>query len=397
MKIQEIILESIQQLDEGGDSTAKRFYSELGALTAWAGKGNDPSFDPKDPGQWLDADKIENPKKVFAEITRFLTMANDIGLKDPKAYGIQQYYEISKRARDLILQDMSSKGLTPPSKFSWVGGENALSVGATPSDVNFVDSDVAGVSIKDDGGIGVGNLGAGELEFEGKGDLFVILAPKEMFALKQAVMQSLLQQVKSQGSYEVPGKAYYNMKYDAENNKYQIDARGKVVAGTAEQLMDWGFLQKSNEYQRCLGAYYLENYSKFASLSNAVLAQTADKIRDAIEKKIIPNAAKLAKLGGFGSQPYYYQLAKPFKVAFVPNANTANDIEVTGITSPSKMGAGLMFLIKLRRRGVEGTATVEAHIRYAQGVFGSSPTFRIQSLKGHENLYWEVLTSKSSK
>jgi osmotically-inducible protein OsmY len=56
--------------------------------------------------------------------------------------------------------------------------------------------------------------------------------------------------------------------------------------------MDWGFLQKSNDYQRCLGAYYLENYSKFAGLSNEVLAQTADKIRDAIEKKDVENALK---------------------------------------------------------------------------------------------------------
>lgn len=397
MKINEIILESIQQLQEGGDSTAKRFYSELGALAAWAGKGGTPSFDAENPGEWLDADKIENSKKVFSEITRFLKIANAVGLKDPKAFGIQQYYEISKRARDFILQDMSSKGITPPSKFSWVGGENALSVGATPSDVNFVDNDIAGVSIKDDGGIGVGNLGAGELEFEGRGDLFVILAPKEMFALKEAVMTSLLQEVKSKGSYEVPGKSYYSMLYDKDNNKFQINARDKAIAGTSEQLLSWGFLQKSNEYQRCLGSYYLENYSKFASLSNDVLSQTADKIRDAIEKKIIPNAAKLAKLGGFGSRPYYYQLAKPFKVAFVPSASTADDIEIVGITSPSKMGAGLMFLIKMRRRGMEGTATVEAHIRYAQGVFGSSPTFRIQSLKGHENLYWEVLTDKSSK
>lgn len=395
MKINEILSETFQQLDEGGDATVKRFYSELGALAAWAGKGTNPSFDPEHPEQWLDEDKIENSERVFSEITRFLTAANKIGLKDSKAFDMQDYYQISKTAKELILADMSSKGLKPPSKFTWVGGENALSVGATPSDVNFVDSDVAGVSIKDDGGIGVGNLGAGELEFEGKGDLFVILAPKQMYELKYAVMNDLVNKVKTDGYYEVPGKPYYNMKYDKENDKYHIDARGKVVAGTEEQLLNWGFLQKSNEFQRCLGSYYLENYSKYSDLSKNVLVQTSDKIKDAIEKKIIPNAAKLAKLGGFGSQPYYYQLAKPFKVAFVPDANTANDIEVVGITSPSKMGAGLMFLIKLRRRGVEGTATVEAHIRYAQGVFGSSPTFRIQSLKGHENLYWEVLTKKS--
>ena len=101
----------------------------------------------------------------------------------------------------------------------------------------------------------------------------------------------------------------------------------------------------------------------------------------------------MAKLGGFGSSPYYYQLAKPFKVAYVPDFNTANDIEIVDITSPTRFSSGLKYKMALRRRGIEGFATVEVHIRYAQGVFGSSPTFRVQSLKGHQYLYWELLTS----
>ena len=61
------------------------------------------------------------------------------------------------------------------------------------------------------------------------------------------------------------------------------------------------------------------------------------------------------------------------------------------------MSGGLKYIIELRRRGMEDVAKVEVHIRYAQGIFASSPSFRIQSLKGHENLYWEVLTPTKSK
>ena len=383
------------QLNEGGDATSKRFFSELGALAAWAGKGNNPSFDPEHPEQWLDASKIENPEDVFADITRFLTVAKSKFDSSEKQvhFDIGEYYQISLQAKNLILADMAEKGIEPPSMFTWVGGENALSVGATPSDVNFVGNPVAGVSIKDDGGVGVGNLGAGELEFEGSGDLFARLAPKELFALKEAVMKDLLTYLQTAGTVSAGSQSNYIMTMD--QGKVKIQAPGKKdIVGTPDQLTNWGFLQKSNEYQRCLGEYFLQNKGKYKQYTDALLAATSEQIKEAIEKKVIPNADKLAKLGGFGSSPYYYQLAKPFKVAFVPDKNTANDIEVVKITPPTAMSGGLKYLIALRRRGIDDFATVEVHIRYAQGIFASSPSFRIQTLRGHQNLYWELLTSK---
>lgn len=394
MKISELLNETI--LTEGGDATSKRFFSELGALAAWAGKGNNPTFDPSKPEDWLDASKIQNPNEVFDDIRRFLTGAQakyDATTKKTHL-DVAGYYNLSKKAKDLILADMAAKGLKAPTKFGWVGGENALSVGATPSDVNFVDNDIAGVSIKDDGGLGVGNLGAGELEFEGSGDLFARLSPRELCDLKSSVMIDLLAELKNVGSMSAGSQNNYVMTWNEETGKIQIDVpEGKTIAGTPDQLTNWGFLVKSNDYQRVLGSYFLKNKAKYKKQTDALLMATSDKIKEAIEKKVIPNAAKLAKLGGFGSQPYYYQLAKPFKVAYVPDKDTANDIEVIKITPPSAMSGGIKYLIALRRRGIEGFATVEVHIRYAQGIFASSPSFRIQTLKGHENLYWEILTS----
>lgn len=392
MKIHELLNE--QLLSEGGDATSKRFFSELGALAAWAGKGNNPTFDPSKPEDWLDETKIQNPHEVFEDIRRFLTSAQakyDATAKKTHL-DVAGYYQLSKKAKDLILADMSAKGLSAPTMFGWVGGENALSIGATPSDVNFVDNDIAGVSIKDDGGLGVGNLGAGELEFEGTGDLFARLAPRELCDLKSTVMTDLLAELKTVGSMTAGSQSNYIMTWNEEAGKIQIDVpEGKTIAGTPDQLTNWGFLVKSNSYQRVLGQYFLQNKAKYKKQTDALLAATSDKIKEAIETKVIPNIDKLAKLGGFGSQPYYYQLAKPFKVAYVPDKDTANDIEVVKITPPSTMSGGLKYLIALRRRGIQGFATVEVHIRYAQGIFGSSPSFRIQTLKGHQNLYWEIL------
>lgn len=399
MKITEIT-ESVEQIVEGGDASTKRFYSELGALAAWASPTDDPSFDPDKPQEWLDPDKLDNSDKAFKDIRRFLGGAKKkYDASEKKAHmDIEEYYNLSKRAKSLILKDMADKGIPEPTMFGWVGGENVLSVGATPSDVNFIDNPIAGVSIKDDGGLGVGNLGAGELEFEGSGDLFARLAPKELYELKNAVMGDLLTVVKQRGSYEAEGKPYYRMSWNPTTQKYRFDAKGKKsIEGTEEQALNWGFLQKSNEYQRPLGDYFLKNNLKYKEYTDALLMATSDKIKTAIEEKVIPNADKLAKLGGFGSQPYYYQLAKPFKVAYVPDKSTANDIEILDITPPTTMSGGLKYIIALRRRGMEGKATVEVHIRYAQGIFGSSPSFRIQTLKGHKNLYWEVLTPEVDK
>lgn len=398
MKIFEVT--TPQQLNEGGASAVKRYFSELAALAVWAGTGENPSFDPEHPEEWLDASKLEDPEKVFEDIRRFLIPAISVDDNlDPKderknKFGLKGYYDISKRSQQLILADMAKKGIEPPIKFGWVGGVNKSSVGATPSDVEFINNEIAGVSIKDDDGTGVANLGAGELEFDGKGDLFILLAREQILELKRTVMTDLIDVVQQQGHYEAKGKPYYNMGWHPDHGVIQIVAEGKKdIAGTPDQLLSTGFLEKSNEYQRCLGDYYLRNYSNYSELSNAVLTETSVKIRDAIETKVIPNARKLAKLGGFGSSPYYYQLAKPFKVAYVPDFNTANDIEVVSITSPTRFGSGLKYIMALRRRGIEKFATVEVHIRYAQGVFGSSPTFRIQSLNDHEYLYWELLTS----
>lgn len=398
MKVNEIITESV--LNEGGDATSKRFFSELGALAAWAGyEGSTPNFDPEHPEQWLDPKKLANPEKVFGEIRRFLgpAMQGYNTLQKKPHFDIAEYYARSKQGRDVILANISEKGLQPPTKFDWVGGENARSVGATPSDVDFVDGDVAGVSIKDDGGVGLANLGAGELEFEGEGDLFARLAPKELLALKKAIMSDLIKEVKKSGEYVVPSSPNNKIVYNPKDAQYPfiVYAKEKRAAkATQADLLSDAYLTKSYAYQRFLGDYYLANKDKYTQYSNALLMATSDAIRDAIEKKVIPNAAKLAKLGGFGNKAYYYQLAKPFKVAFVPDMNTANDIEIVKITPPSVMSGGLKYLIALRRRGMEGYATVEAHIRYAQGVFSSSPSFRIQSLKGAQNLYWEILTNK---
>ena len=406
MKISEICrpltatLNENELIIEGGDATSKRFFSELGALAAWAGyEGSTPTFDPEHPEQWLDPKKLANPEKIFGEIRRFLGPASktfDAMDKKPH-FDIAEYYARSKQGRDIILANMSEKGLTPPTKFDWVGGENARSVGATPSDVDFVDGDAAGVSIKDDGGVGLANLGAGELEIEGDGDLFARLAPRELIALKTAVMKNLIKEIKQSGEYVVPSSPNNKIVYDPSNKQYPfvVYAKGKRAAmATEAELLSTEYLSKSYAYQRFLGDYYLANKDRYTQYSNALLMATSDAIRDAIEKKVIPNADKLAKLGGFGSKQYYYQLAKPFKVAYVPDKSTANDIEIVKITPPKVMSGGLKYLIALRRRGMEDYATVEAHIRYAQGVFSSSPSFRIQSLKGAQNLYWEILTSK---
>jgi len=393
MKIFEV-LEKV--LNEGGNTDAKRMFSEIGALAAWAGNGKTPDF-RKPCEQWLDPKKLKDSKTVFDAVNSELKRAWAIDDKtDPnkKTYlPIDQYYANSVQDKQRILADMANQGFATPTQFSWVGwigGDKSSS----QSDIIFVGNpDVAGISVKDDGGLGVANLGAGELEFEGSGDLFTNLAGPEMLALKTKVMKDLQAEVKSAGQYEVSNGKYV-MSWHPEANKFQIQTAGeKPIAGTPQQLLSPEFLSTTKQWHRTLGRYFVENQAKYTKETNAIVMAISDIIEDAIEQKIIPNATKLAKLGGFGSRPYYYQLTgkKGDFIAYVPDLKTAKDIEVIGIVPSGVFDTGIKYIIKLRRPGATGFATVEAKIRYDLGAFSRNAVFKITNLKGKENLYWSPI------
>lgn len=395
MKIFDIIRES-EILNEGGNTDAKRMFSEIAVLAAWAGNGKTPDFHTP-AEKWLDPKKLKNPEAVIRNVNSELKRAWDIDNKtDPKKktyLPVDQYYSKAVQNKQRILSDMADQGFTIPKQFSWVGWEGGEKT-SSQSDIIFVDSpQVAGISVKDDGGLGVANLGAGELEFEGKGDLFTNLAGPEMLALKTRVMKDLQAEVKRAGQYEVSGGKYV-MSWHPEANKFQIQTAGeKPIAGTPQQLLSPEFLSTTKQWHRTLGKYFVDNQSKYTAETKAIVVAISDIIEKAIEQKILPNATKLAKLGGFGSRPYYYQLTAKGNdfIAYVPDLNTADDIEVIGIVPSGVFDTGIKYIIKLRRPGASGFATVEAKIRYDLGAFSRNAVFKITNLKGKEHLYWRPL------
>ena len=393
MKIFEVLT---QVLNEGGNTDAKRMFSEIGALAAWAGNGKTPDFH-KSAKLWLDPKKLKNPENVINNVDSELKRAWGIDSEtDPnkKTYlPVEEYYANAMADKQRILADMSEQGFTIPKQFSWVGWEGGEKT-SSQSDIIFVDCpQVAGISVKDDGGLGVANLGAGELEFEGSGDLFTNLAGPEMLALKTRVMKDLQAEVKRVGQYEVSGGKYV-MSWHPEANKFQIQTAGeKPIAGTPQQLLSPEFLSTTKQWHRTLGRYFVENQKKYTAETKAIVVAISSIIEEAIEQKIIPNATKLAKLGGFGSRPYYYQLTgkKGDFIAYVPDLKTAKDIEVIGIVPSGVFDTGIKYIIKLRRPGAEGFATVEAKIRYDLGAFSRNAVFKITNLKGKEHLYWRPI------
>lgn len=404
MKIFEVLQH--MPLMEGGDTDAKRIFSEIGTLAAWAGTGKTPDF-RKDPKTWLDPSKLANSDQVINDVRA--NMAKAFKIDDAmtasgkeKTYSpADEYYRRAKANRDRILADMKANGFTIPSQVSWIGF-GAGDKTASQSDVLFVGCpEAAGVSVKDDGGYGVANLGAKELNIHDSGDLFTSIAREEMLALKKAVMTNLLKHVQQVGQYNVSGEKYV-MSWHPEVGKFQIKTAGQgpkakvgeYIAGTPQQFLSPGFLETTGQWNRTLGRYYVENMKNYESERQAIVDKIGDKMKEAIEKEIVPDAVKLAKLGGFGSRPYYYQLKQGGSdfLAYVPDLKTADDlygkIDVSNVQSSGKFDTGLDFTIHLKRPGASGTATVHAKARYDLGAFSRGASFKITGLKGKEHLYW---------
>lgn len=394
MKINEVI-----ELAEGGDTTIKRMYSEIATLAAWAGNGKSINF-TQPCKTWLDPNLINDPQKSFEVIDYYLGDANNKDASNTKAKKTYQpidvYYQHALANKERILADMSAQGFTVPSKFGWVGYQSS-----GQSDITFYGCNgAAGISVKDDGGFGVANLGAGELGLErGSGDAFMSLARDEMISLRRAVMKDLLDFVQKNGAYSVKGK--YAIEWLPDQKLFLIRTPGMVMnkqnferlTGTRQEFMSDLFLETTQQWHRALGRFYVENQARYATLTNAIVVKCSQIIVNAIEKEVIPNAAKLAKLGGFGASPYYYQLFQNSGdfVAYVPSYETADDIQVVGIKPSGKFDTGIDYRISLTRPGAKGQASVSAKLRYDLGAFSRNASFKITDLKGKEHLLWRII------
>lgn len=358
MRAREFLFE--EPLEEGGKSSAVRYNSELACLAVFAGATTLDSIPDS---------ALANPAKVKKEIQKVMQFYDESIFN--------RWVRISQSYKSKIQSHYGSL----PAKFNWVAGSNAGGV----ADVEFVDFPISGISIKDTGGITLANLTPKSLGLETQQgvDVIQLHANDEFVNFKEAVFRKVLALAK--GSPGTPVNDKYTITYDAENNKFLIDAK-KQYEMTEEQIMSG--VDKNALWQRPFGDWFQANFQSEKELLKPVVVKVSKAFVDTMSDALKDSTA-LKKVLQFEDKPYYY--ASPKSLYYVPAAADADDIELKGIHFANPDGTSLLFKATMGRVDSGDAAEINIYIRYANGLFAVNPTARVQTLKNPQFIAWDKL------
>lgn len=372
------IFEVLQPLAEGGQSGGARYNSEVALLLVLTG-GNAENFNPANPEQSIPADKLSNPAVVYDGIKKFL-----VDNYDPRIFqrwlGLGQTYA----------QAIQAKLGAMPEKFSWVGGVNKADNAA---DIGFVGHDVAGVSVKDEGGITLSNLSPKYFEM-GKGDVIASHAKPEFDHLKRVVFDQVLSIAEAAPDQKLSwhSSQSYWISYSSETQKFTIYGKGggsgKQVELTRSEVMSQ--LGKNAPWHRPFGDWAVANWSNqvVQDAAQPLIIKVSADFEHLIEVAL-QQSDKLSKTLAFANNEYFY--ATTSALYYVPTVETLNELKLKRVRFAKPDGWTLKFFAEIGRRDSEENAAIEIHIRYANGMFASNPTVRGQGLTNPQFISWEKL------
>ena len=371
----------------GQKSGGERYNTELACLMAYTGKFPDiKGFDPKaqgfKPEVWFDRTKLQNPEVTYREILKFLPQNYD-----PKIFN--RFYVICQKSKPTVLS--YAKG---PFKLDWVGGAN---ISDNPADVEFTHFSYHGLSIKGDSGITLANISPTKIGLEEKvGDVVKYYADKTHKGLydewKKAVATSALRRAKAMAGRTYspdPKSPYYNLTYDQKANNYLLGSKGGVSKVFTESEF-YAVLGTNPEWQSVLGAHLTANKHEFKTVMTKVFKATAEGMAPAITKALA-DTAKVETMLNFAKKAYFYQTPKYLYLVPSKYDFTKTPLEVKGVTYDitEDRASGIMLKVNIGLKGSSEFATIDLWIRYANRVFGSNATARVQSLTNPENIAWK--------
>lgn len=369
MKISEIYT-----LDEGGKSDGVRYNSEIAFLYTLAGNSK---LNPKNPSASFDLTRFNDPDRVEREINRFLvpnysekTFNNWLLLSEKYITAIQQHQG------------------KPITQLGWAGGTNKNDDGV--ADVVFYNYPVAGVSIKDVGGITLNNLTPKKLGLETSGrgqDLFGSLAEQEFLDMKVKIFRDVLDDARRTPDVEQSYGGTRGITYNSKSQEFFVRGSKNTFRGTEKDIIAQATTRIGN-WQRVFGDWFQLNWSS----KKEYAAPLYKKISLIIEKRLeetLQSQEALLSIMQFADSPYYYATTKG--LYYVPSAADAADLRLKRIYYGNPDGTAQRFMAEIGRPDNKNNAIVTIYIRYANGMFESNPTVRVQSLKNPENMMWEKI------
>lgn len=187
-----------------------RYNTEVGLLTGFV--GIDPAtFDPNNPEASFPEGTVKD--SVLKEIKKFLA----------PNFNSKMFAAWNAKAAP-FMEKVTAKLGTTPTQFDWAGGSNINAEGA--ADIEFLDAEVHGLSVKAESGITLANLTPKSLGLEvAKGnDIFFQYAGDEYIAMKQAIFNAVMDVAENS-----PGQRFGWHKETPE--KYSITYNGGVSQG----------------------------------------------------------------------------------------------------------------------------------------------------------------------
>jgi len=427
------------QLKEGGDSKGTQFNSEVGLLAAMCGV--DPStFDPNDPAPSFANSPYTIGDETLANIQSQAENYNPA--KFSKWAGA-----VGQKISATVIEELNKLGIDPPTELAWVASQNQSSV----ADVKFVNHSVDGISVKEHGAPTLANLTAKSLGIDsgpdGDSDVFRAFAQAEWNAVKEYCFQTVLDKAQSQpGKPYAPIKPKYSITYleseipstasrikppkakpkapeqppiqqtqqqapqqqanqqldpdlspddtrlseeieqaQASPGYYLIKYGDKEVHEPADRI--WADLHRNQEWQRVFGDYFQSQWNKDQNLTDLgkklfgkIGADFVAKIKDGLA-----NVNNLNSAVKMGSVSYFY--TTPKATFYVPAVNNNKGLKLQHLEYTSPKGTNQNFAASIGYDGEE-PATVVIYIRYANGIFQTNPTVRVQKLTNPQGLGW---------
>jgi hypothetical protein len=370
-------LYEFEQLVEGGKSDAVRYNSEIGVLLSFC--NIDPAkFDPKNPEKTIRASYLANPEATYRDIKSLLA-------PNYMPEILNRWVEYANATvKPLVVNKLIELGEVV-NQFNWSGGKNQNP--ETSADVEFVGSTISGVSVKEKSGITLNNPSPKDLGLEVGGDAFLKYARPEYLAWKKGVFTQVLQLAQRSPGTKIGGKdtEKYYVVFDPKTKKFTCNGKNQKV-GTSQEIM--ADMEKNAFWQRAFGDWFVVNYATQKQLMAPLVEQIAAKFTQ-LMKAHLSQSTHAAKLVKFVKRPFFY--VNPSHVYYVPSIDDVADLTLKDVVFAAPEGATMKFNALIGMKDSQENATVEIHVRYANGIFETNPTARVQSLKNATFLSWEEL------
>jgi hypothetical protein len=364
------------RLDEGGKSSGRRYNSEVAILCALTGV-DISTFDPNNASQSLPAQAFDNPKVVYNDIKKLLGPNFEPDL-------FRKWYEIGSNYAEIINAKMSQSG-DSIGQLSWAGGKNQAENAA---DVGFVGSNIAGISIKAEGGITLANLTPKALGLTpDKGnDIFYHYAQEEFKDMKTKIFTDVLNLAQSTpGEVISPLSEKYSIMFDPNTQKFTCKGKKTLTADATTILAS---VAKNSSWQRVFGDWFQANWQNKKAYATPLFKKIAKAFEVTIEEHL-QQSSSLTNMLRFAKQPYFY--ISTTGLYYVPGLDEVQDLKLMGLKYGAPDGTSQLFVAQIGRPDSKQFAELDIYVRYANGMFEANPTVRVQTLRNPQFISWEKL------